>query len=106
MTAGSALEPYVRQSNDIATADSAQLIDPKQKELSNTLRSIETAKTKVSPLLLLFFFALCNEENFSHKRLMWRQQSVLGCAAPVRAFIFIVTLSIYLKHLLFNIIAQ
>lgn len=64
MTAGSALEPYVRQSNDIATADSAQLIDPKQKELSNTLRSIETAKTKVSPLMLLFFMPVAMRKTF------------------------------------------
>jgi hypothetical protein len=35
---------------DIATVDSAQLIDPKQKELSNTIRSVatKTAAKKVS----------------------------------------------------------
>ncbi|KAJ5180354.1 Fcf2 pre-rRNA processing [Penicillium capsulatum] len=45
LTAASALEPYVRQSGDIATADSSQLIDSKQKELSNTLRSLDAKKS-------------------------------------------------------------
>jgi hypothetical protein len=56
---------------DIATVDSAQLIDPKQKKLSNSLRSIETksATKKVSvylcsPILLSFLFFRCYEENF------------------------------------------
>jgi hypothetical protein len=44
---------------EIATVDSAQLIDPKQKELSNSLRSAATKtaakKVSLSPSLLLFF---------------------------------------------------
>ncbi|KAJ5570352.1 uncharacterized protein N7459_009782 [Penicillium hispanicum] len=40
------MEPYVHQGDGIVTADSAQLIDPKQKELSNSLRSIDSAKSK------------------------------------------------------------
>jgi hypothetical protein len=75
---------------DIATVDSAQLIDPKQKELSNTIRSVatKTAAKKVSlPSSSIFFLPLyCYEENFPNaKRLMQRPQSVLGCAAIVRA---------------------
>lgn len=88
---------------DIATVDSAQLIDPKQKKLSNSLRSIETksATKKVSvylccPILLSFPFFVAMRKIFpTPKRLMRRPQSVLGCAALVRAFIFIVTLSIH-----------
>ncbi|KAJ5279902.1 hypothetical protein N7478_005274 [Penicillium angulare] len=44
LSSESTLEPYVRQSNDIAVVDSAQLIDPKQKELANSLRSIQNPK--------------------------------------------------------------
>ncbi|KAJ5675897.1 hypothetical protein N7462_008794 [Penicillium macrosclerotiorum] len=41
LSPGSTLEPYVHQGDEIATVDSAQLIDPKQKELSNSLRSVQ-----------------------------------------------------------------
>ncbi|KAJ5107557.1 hypothetical protein N7456_004232 [Penicillium angulare] len=44
LSSESTLEPYVRQNNDIAVVDSAQLIDPKQKELANSLRSIQNPK--------------------------------------------------------------
>ncbi|KAJ5166504.1 uncharacterized protein N7482_005285 [Penicillium canariense] len=43
LSASSTLEPYLRPSGEgIATADSAQLIDLKQKELANSLRSVQT----------------------------------------------------------------
>lgn len=41
---GASLEPYVRQGDEIATVDSAQLMDPKQKELSNSLRPLHSKK--------------------------------------------------------------
>ncbi|KAJ5752338.1 Fcf2 pre-rRNA processing [Penicillium odoratum] len=66
MSSGTSLEPYVRQGDDVATIDSAQLVDPRQKELSNSLRLIQHAKK-------------------STKRLMQRNQPVLGCAAPEKA---------------------
>ncbi|KAJ5628378.1 hypothetical protein N7490_010606 [Penicillium lividum] len=44
LSSGTSLEPYVRQGDDIATIDSAQLVDPKQKELSNSLHLIQNAK--------------------------------------------------------------
>jgi hypothetical protein len=55
MSSGTSLEPYVRQGDDVATIDSAQLVDPRQKELSNSLRLIQHAKksTKVSACLIL-----------------------------------------------------
>lgn len=51
LSTSSTLTPYMRPgAEDIATVDSAQLIDPKQKELSNTIRSVatKTATKKVS----------------------------------------------------------
>lgn len=102
LSTSSALSPYMRPgAEEIATVDSAQLIDPKQKELSNSLRSATTksAAKKVSLSSsssdpTLSFFAM--RKIFpTPKRLMRRPQSVLGCAALVRAFIFIVTLSIH-----------
>ncbi|GLI82035.1 dTDP-fucopyranose mutase [Penicillium ochrochloron] len=43
LSTSSTLTPYMRPgAEDIATVDSAQLIDPKQKELSNTIRSVAT----------------------------------------------------------------
>ncbi|KAJ5449629.1 uncharacterized protein N7458_006078 [Penicillium daleae] len=52
LSTSSTLAPYMRpDAEDIATVDSAQLIDPKQKKLSNSLRSIETkSATKKSTL--------------------------------------------------------
>ncbi|KAJ5921553.1 Fcf2 pre-rRNA processing [Penicillium verhagenii] len=44
LTPGTTLEPYVRQSHDFATADTAQLVDQKQKKLSNSLHLIQQAK--------------------------------------------------------------
>ncbi|KAJ5092250.1 Fcf2 pre-rRNA processing [Penicillium alfredii] len=41
---GSSIEPYVRQGEESATVDSAHIIDPKQKELSNSLHPIHTKK--------------------------------------------------------------
>ncbi|OQD78693.1 hypothetical protein PENDEC_c001G04669 [Penicillium decumbens] len=46
LSSGTALEPYVRQGDEIATVDSAQLIDPKQKELSNSIRSLDVKNQK------------------------------------------------------------
>jgi hypothetical protein len=46
LSSGSALEPYVRQGDEIATVDSAQLIDPKQKQLSNSIRSLDVKDSK------------------------------------------------------------
>jgi hypothetical protein len=85
---------------DIATVESAQLIDPKQKELSNTIRPVankSAAKTVSLPSSLFTFFPFFAMRKIfpTHKRLMQRPQPVLGCAALVRAFIFIVTLSIH-----------
>ncbi|KAJ5936465.1 Fcf2 pre-rRNA processing [Penicillium verhagenii] len=44
LTPGTTLEPYVRQSDDFALADTTQLVDPKQKKLSNSLHLIQQAK--------------------------------------------------------------
>ncbi|KAJ5204053.1 uncharacterized protein N7498_004932 [Penicillium cinerascens] len=46
LSSGTTLEPYVRQGDEIATVDSAQLIDPKQKELSNSIRSLGAKNPK------------------------------------------------------------
>jgi hypothetical protein len=46
LSSGTALEPYVRQGDEIATVDSAQLIDPKQKQLSNSIRSLDVKNSK------------------------------------------------------------
>lgn len=49
LSCGPSLGIYVHQGEEAATADVAQIIDPKQKQLSNSLRSIETKKlSKVS----------------------------------------------------------
>ncbi|KAJ5658051.1 uncharacterized protein N7484_001700 [Penicillium longicatenatum] len=45
LSSGTSLEPYVRQGDEIATVDSAQLVDPKQKELANSIHLIKQAKT-------------------------------------------------------------
>ncbi|OQE21104.1 hypothetical protein PENSTE_c012G00602 [Penicillium steckii] len=39
LSAGSSLQPYVHQDNEISTAKTAELIDPRYKELSNSLYS-------------------------------------------------------------------
>jgi hypothetical protein len=73
LSSGTSLEPYVRQGDEIATVDSAQLVDPKQKELANSIHLIKQAKTpsKVcSPLSSAFPWSTrptypnCYEENF------------------------------------------
>lgn len=73
LSSGTTLEPYVRQGDEVATVDSAQLVDPKQKELANSLHLIQQAKkpSKVCLPCLLFFlrsicpaFPTCYEENF------------------------------------------
>ncbi|KAJ5127528.1 Fcf2 pre-rRNA processing [Penicillium atrosanguineum] len=46
LSSGTALEPYVRQGDEIATVDSAQLIDPKQKVLSNSIRPLDVNNPK------------------------------------------------------------
>ncbi|KAJ5701563.1 hypothetical protein N7488_009111 [Penicillium malachiteum] len=52
LSSGHALEAYVRENDDIAVVDSAQLIDQKQKELSNSLHTThqpkKTAKEKIT----------------------------------------------------------
>lgn len=100
LSPGSSLEAYVRQGDDIATVNAAKAVDPKQKESANSLRVAGKKETKVSPHQ--FYppsYPSCYEENIPNaKRLIRRQQSVLGCAVPVRAFLFIVTLSIYHNH--------
>lgn len=98
LSSGTALEPYVRQGDEIATADSAQLVDSKLKALSDSLHPIPTKKmNKVSAISRCPVSQYAMRKIFpTHERLMRRHQSVLDCAAPVRAsFIFIVTLSIY-----------
>jgi hypothetical protein len=99
LSPGSSLETYIRQGDDVAIVDAAKITDQKQKELANSLRKIEIKKanTVSHPIAsFLSFLFLCYEENIPNaKRLMRRKQSVLGCAAPVRAFLFIVTLSIH-----------
>jgi hypothetical protein len=69
LSSGTVLEPYVRQGDEIATVDSAQLIDPKQKELSNSIRSLDAKNPKKVSSFLSSFFALpfCNEEKFSQR---------------------------------------
>lgn len=57
MSSGTVLEPYVRQGDEIATVDSAQLIDPKQKELSNSIRSLDAKNPKKVSFLPLEFFS-------------------------------------------------
>lgn len=56
LSSGTTLEPYVRQGDEFATVDSAQLVDPKQKELANSLHLIQQAKkpSKVCLPYLLF----------------------------------------------------
>ncbi|KAJ5554520.1 hypothetical protein N7513_004479 [Penicillium frequentans] len=44
LSSATTLEPYVRQDDEFATVDSAQLIDPKQKELANSLHLTQQAK--------------------------------------------------------------
>ncbi|KAJ6024510.1 hypothetical protein N7540_005307 [Penicillium herquei] len=52
LSSGHALEAYVRENDDIAVIDSAQLIDKKEKELSNSLHTThqpkKTAKEKIT----------------------------------------------------------
>lgn len=49
MSSGRSLESYVHQGDESVTVDTAQIIDPKQKQLSNSLCSIEAKKSsKVS----------------------------------------------------------
>lgn len=51
LSSGTALEPYVRQGDEIATADSAQLIDPKLRALSDSLHPLPSKKmNKVSAI--------------------------------------------------------
>jgi hypothetical protein len=112
LSPGSSLEAYIRQGDDVATVDAAKIADQKQKELANSLRVAEIKKASTvshpinylpSFLFLSLFFFFCYEENIPNaKRLMRRNQSVLGCAAPVRAFLFIVTLSIHHNYYLFS----
>lgn len=89
LSSGNTLAPYVRQNDELATFNSAQVIDPKQRELSNTLHprpENKTVKVSFNPGCLL---QIAMRKIFpTHERLMWRNQSVLGCAALVRAFIF------------------
>ncbi|KAJ5545355.1 Fcf2 pre-rRNA processing [Penicillium sp. DV-2018c] len=44
LSSGSSLEPYVRQGDDVAIVDAAKITDRKQKELSNSLRSVGIKK--------------------------------------------------------------
>lgn len=69
LSSGTTLEPYVRQGDEIATVDSAQLIDPKQKVLSNTIHRLDAKNPKkVSGFdSNLFILLLCCEENFSQR---------------------------------------
>jgi hypothetical protein len=87
LSAGSSFEPYVKQGDDVATVEKAKITDPKQKALSNTLHTVGTKKSnKVSLPVTPPLFPPCYEENYPNaKRLMQRNQSVLDCAALVRA---------------------
>ncbi|KAJ5139097.1 Fcf2 pre-rRNA processing [Penicillium bovifimosum] len=44
LTPGSSLEPYVHQEDGVAIVDAAKITDQKQKELSNSLRSVGNKK--------------------------------------------------------------
>jgi hypothetical protein len=57
LSSGTVLEPYVRQGDEIATVDSAQLIDPKQKELSNSIRSLDAKNPKKVSFFLSSLFS-------------------------------------------------
>lgn len=71
LSSATTLEPYVRQGDEFATIDSAQLIDPKQKELANSLHLTQQAK-KISKVCLPYLRFLrtcptppiCYEENY------------------------------------------
>ena len=69
LSSGTALEPYVRQGDEIATVDSAQLIDPKQKVLSNTIHPLDAKNPKKVSVFgsNLFILLLCREEKFSQR---------------------------------------
>lgn len=87
LSTGSSLEAYVRQGDDAATVNAAMIADPAQKKLANSLHPAGKKDVKVSySILHLLPFPSCCEENFPNaKRLIRRQQSVLGCAVLVRA---------------------
>lgn len=103
LSSGSSLEPYVKQNDDVSTAKTAELVDKRYKELSNKLHTTSGQKPAVQvrrffpPDSIHIPFHIAMRKIFPNaKRLMRRQQSVLGCAAPVRVLFFIVTLSNYL----------
>jgi hypothetical protein len=98
LATGSSLETYIRQGDDVAAVNATKITDPKQKELANSLHAVGKKETKVSSRHSLFYlFPSCYEENYPNaKRLIRRQQSVLGCAVLVRVLLF----HSYSEHLL------
>lgn len=65
MSPGSSLEPYVRQEDEISTAETAHLVDKKYKQPTNTLHAISTPKEiKVRQFHPILPLSQCYEENF------------------------------------------
>ncbi|KAJ5099140.1 hypothetical protein N7532_006141 [Penicillium argentinense] len=82
LSPGSSLEPYVRQNDDIATAESAQLVDPKQKKLANSLHAIapQQKPSKEKPTAGADWFDLPKTEmttDFKRDLQLLRMRSVL-----------------------------
>ena len=101
LDAGNLEKPYVTTNGDIATIDSSRLLEEKHRKKAEGFRKVEdpiiskkAAEEVRAPTRNLSYTAM-RKIIPTPKRLMRRPQSVLGCAALVRAFIFIVTLSIH-----------
>lgn len=101
LSTGSSLEAYVQQGDDAATVNATKIADPTQKKLANSLHAVGKKENKVSHAVYHLPFPPCYEENIPNaKRLIRRQQSVLGCAVPVRA----IYNHSYSEHLLHNLL--
>jgi hypothetical protein len=48
LATGSSLEAYVRQGDDVVTVDASKIIDPKQRELANSIHAAGKKENKVS----------------------------------------------------------
>lgn len=64
LSSGAALEPYVRQGDEFAAANTAQLIDSKQRELSNSLHSLPDKRPNKVSFISRVVPSICYEENF------------------------------------------
>lgn len=84
------LQPYLLQEGDFATIDTTRVLKNVQ-DASNGLgykepKQPKVKKVKHSLILVRLCCRCCHEENYPlHKRLIQLQQSVLGCAVPMRA---------------------